>query len=269
MKKLFPIVVTILVLAASGCAPQVDVETEAAAIREATDVEWLEAGQAKDVDRWVSFHTEDASLFPPNAPIVTGKEAIRAVVSKLISTPGWAARWQTTKIDVSRSGDLAYSYGTQETTVNGPEGNPVTDQQKWVAVWKKQPDGSWKCVVLILNSDQSPLTERASDDGTPQHPARASAQSKNAGEADIAAGKVAYDKKCASCHGKQGEGKAAIAKMLKVELRHLGSKEVQAKSDEEVRKAITEGTGKMKPVKALSEADLTNIVAYVRTLKTT
>ena len=159
MKTLVSIVATLLVLAISGCAPQVDLEAEAAAIREATDVEWLEVGQAKDLDLWVSFHTDDASLLPPNAPIITGKEAIRAFVSKLISTPGWAASWQTTKIEVSRSGDLAYSYGTQETTVDDAEGNPVTDQQKWVAVWKKQPDGSWKCAVLILNSDGPAASE--------------------------------------------------------------------------------------------------------------
>jgi uncharacterized protein (TIGR02246 family) len=153
MKKLFAVLTTVLVLAASGCSPQVDVEAEAAAIRELTDVEWMEAGQAKDIERWVSFHTDDALLLLPNAPLVTGKEAIRAFVSKLISTPGWAASWQTTKIEVSRSSDLAYSYGPQQTTVDDAEGNPVTDQQKWVAVWKKQPDGSWKCAVLILNSD--------------------------------------------------------------------------------------------------------------------
>ncbi|MFB3127554.1 MAG: DUF4440 domain-containing protein [Candidatus Acidiferrales bacterium] len=159
MRKIVISLAALLALAVSGCAPQVDVEAEAAAIREATDVEWLEAGQAKDLDRWVSFHTDDASLLPPNAPIVTGKEAIRAFVSKLISTPGWAASWQTTKIEVSRSGDLAYSYGPQQTTVDDAEGNPVTDQQKWVAVWKKQPDGSWKCAVLILNSDGPAASE--------------------------------------------------------------------------------------------------------------
>ena len=153
MKGLGVVLAGLFVLVTSGCAPQVDVEAEQAAIRELTDVEWMEAGQAKDVERWVSFHTDDASLLPPNAPIVTGKEAIRAVVSNLISTPGWAASWQTTKIEVSRSGDLAYSYGPQQTTVDDAEGNPVTDQQKWVAVWKKQPDGSWKCAVLILNSN--------------------------------------------------------------------------------------------------------------------
>ncbi len=101
----------------------------------------------------MSFYTEDALLVPPNAPLVTGKEAIRAVESELLSTPGYEASWQTTKVEVSRSGDLAYSYGPQETTVNDAEGNPVTDRQTWVGVWKKQPDGSWKCAVLILNSD--------------------------------------------------------------------------------------------------------------------
>jgi len=64
-----------------------------------------------------------------------------------------------------------------------------------------------------------------------------------------------------------GEGKEAMAKMLKVELRHLGSKEVQGKKDEELHKDITEGTGKMKPVKGLTDAELTNLLAYLRTLK--
>jgi ketosteroid isomerase-like protein len=153
MKKLFLVLATVLVLAASGCAPQVDVEAEAAAIRELTDVEWMEAGQAKDLDRRMSFYTDDALLFPPNAPLVTGKEAIRAVASESLSIPGYEASWQTTKVEVSRSGDLAYSYGPEEITWNDAEGNPVTDRQKWVAVWKKQPDGSWKCAVLIFNSD--------------------------------------------------------------------------------------------------------------------
>ncbi len=153
MKTLFSIVATLLVLAISGCAPQVDVEAEAAAIREATDVEWLEAGQAKDLDRFVSFYTDDASLFLPNAPIVTGKEAIRSGMSQAFSTPGFAISWQTTNIEVSRAGDLAYSYGTYEETANDPEGNPVSERGKWVAIWEKQPDGSWKVVIEILNSD--------------------------------------------------------------------------------------------------------------------
>ncbi len=83
---------------------------------------------------------------------------------------------------------------------------------------------------------------------------------------DAAAGKVSFAKRCASCHGASGEGKESIAKMLKVEMRHLGSKEVQAKSDADLRKVIVEGTGKMKPVKGLTDAEVANVIAYVRSL---
>ena len=87
-----------------------------------------------------------------------------------------------------------------------------------------------------------------------------------AGHGDAAAAKAAYAKRCGTCHGPAGEPKQAIAKMLKVEMRHLGSKEVQAKSDADLRKVIVEGTGKMKPIKGLSDQEVASLVAYVRTL---
>lgn len=88
----------------------------------------------------------------------------------------------------------------------------------------------------------------------------------SAGKGDVAAGKAIYAKRCATCHGPSGEGKESIAKMLKVEMHALGSKEVQAKSDADLKKIITEGTGKMKPVTGLSEKELTDLIAYLRTL---
>jgi len=87
-----------------------------------------------------------------------------------------------------------------------------------------------------------------------------------AAKGDAEAGKAIYAKRCAACHAKEGEGKPAIAKMLKVELRHLGSKEVQARSDDEIRKLLAEGKGKKKPVKGLSDEDMANVIAHIRTL---
>ncbi|MBM3811599.1 MAG: cytochrome c [Acidimicrobiia bacterium] len=84
--------------------------------------------------------------------------------------------------------------------------------------------------------------------------------------ASAATGKELYDKSCKACHGAQGEGNPGMAKMLKVEIRHLGSPEVQKSTDAQLKKAILEGTGKMKPVK-LSAADADAVVAFVRTLK--
>jgi mono/diheme cytochrome c family protein len=84
--------------------------------------------------------------------------------------------------------------------------------------------------------------------------------------ADAGAGKDLYAKKCASCHGPAGEGKDAIAKMFKIEMKPLNSKEVQARSDADIKKIILEGNGKMKPVADIDAKAAEDIVAYVRTL---
>jgi len=84
--------------------------------------------------------------------------------------------------------------------------------------------------------------------------------------ADAKAGQAAYDRSCKSCHGADGAPNAAIAKMMKVEMRDLKSPEVQAMSDDDLKKAITDGKGKMKPI-ASASASAADIVAYIRTWK--
>ena len=84
--------------------------------------------------------------------------------------------------------------------------------------------------------------------------------------ADATAGKAAYDKSCKSCHGPDGAASPAMAKMMKVEMKDLKSSEVQSMSDDDLKKVITEGKGKMKPV-AGAAASAPDIVAYIRTRK--
>ncbi len=83
---------------------------------------------------------------------------------------------------------------------------------------------------------------------------------------DAAAGKELFAKKCTSCHGAGGEGKDAIAKMMKVEMKPLASKEVQEKSEADLVKVITTGSGKMKAVADLKEKDVQDVIAFLRTL---
>lgn len=80
-------------------------------------------------------------------------------------------------------------------------------------------------------------------------------------------GKTGFAAKCQPCHGPNGEGKAAIAKMYQVEMHPLASKEVQAKTDADFKKIITGGHGKMKPVSGLSDKQIEDVIAFVRTLK--
>ncbi|HYL35221.1 MAG TPA: cytochrome c [Bryobacteraceae bacterium] len=80
-------------------------------------------------------------------------------------------------------------------------------------------------------------------------------------------GKPIFTAKCQACHGPNGEGKASIAKMFNVTMLPLGSKEIQAKSDADIKKVITEGHGKMKPVGGLDDKQIADAIAFVRTLK--
>lgn len=83
---------------------------------------------------------------------------------------------------------------------------------------------------------------------------------------DAAAGKDVFMKHCAACHGQDGNGKEAVAKMMKVTIPPLPSKEVQALSDADLTKVINEGKGKMMAVKGLSAADVTNTIAFIRSI---
>ena len=80
------------------------------------------------------------------------------------------------------------------------------------------------------------------------------------------AGKVVYDKACKSCHGADGTPNAAVAKMMKVDMKDLKSAEIQGMSDDDLAKVITDGKGKMKPVPAAA-GGATDVVAYIRTWK--
>lgn len=156
MKKLSLILATALALAAGGCAPQVDIEAERAALL-AADAEARDAATAMDAERWLSLLTDDAVWLPSNRPLLEGKEAIGLYLTEQFAAPGFALHFpEPSKGEVSRAGDLGYTLGPFELTVNDAAGNAVTLRGKYVAIRRKQPDGSWKEVVSISNFDQPP-----------------------------------------------------------------------------------------------------------------
>ena len=127
-----------------------------AAIR-AVDVAFSKAVEAKQLDAAVAFYADDAVVMFVNAPMLTTKDAIRKAFEEFFAMPGIAMKWQVTKVDAAGSGDLGYTVGTYEMTMNDSKGKPITDHGKYTTVWKKQSDGSWKAVVDISNTDL-PLT---------------------------------------------------------------------------------------------------------------
>ena len=82
MKRLFTVLAVLVGLVLTTGIAVADEEYDRSAIRKATEGA-LKAAQAKDVGRWITFYTDDATIYPPDEPILKGKEAIQAVKSRL------------------------------------------------------------------------------------------------------------------------------------------------------------------------------------------
>jgi ketosteroid isomerase-like protein len=117
-----------------------------------TDRAFNRATAARGIDGWVEFAAEDAAFMPDGVDFVRGKEAIRKFYSQMFSRKGFALTWEPIEAFVAASGDLGYTLGRWKSRSINPEGKTVTGQGKYLTIWKKQKDGSWKAVVDVGNT---------------------------------------------------------------------------------------------------------------------
>ena len=95
------------------------------------------------------LYTEDAVLYNPDEPAITGREAIVAsygllppmkeVVLELVEIEGY--------------GDMAYVRGTARLVMPGENGEDVVLVGKYLEIHRKQPDGTWQMSRDAFNLD--------------------------------------------------------------------------------------------------------------------
>jgi len=153
-----------LALASAACQPPAQEagplsEEDVAAIRAAAQ-SYTEAMLTGDWAAAVAVFTEDAVRMPPNAPAIQGHEAIRAGFE---AEPVTYTDFTNTPTEIDGRGDLAYARGPYSLTFT-LEGiaEPITDRGKYVAIFRKQADGSWLAAVDTWNSDL-PLPEEGAE----------------------------------------------------------------------------------------------------------
>ena len=108
----------ILLSFATACKTQTTSGTQTAdetTLRKLDD-DWSKAAGAKDVEKTISYYSDDAVVMPPNIPTLTGKEAIRTLWKSMLDSPAFSGGWKATKVEVARSGDLAYVTGSMNST---------------------------------------------------------------------------------------------------------------------------------------------------------
>jgi ketosteroid isomerase-like protein len=112
----------------SGSRHAFDAATEEAKLLR-RDSEWAEAASSgKDIEKILSYWTDDALLIFPGQPILEGKAAIRPYVASSVNIPGFKIRWVSSKAVFSSDGKMAYMPATTEITAPGPDGALITKQ---------------------------------------------------------------------------------------------------------------------------------------------
>ena len=56
-------------------------------------------------------------------------------------------------MEIQGQGDMAYDRGTYSMAVTPAGAAPIEDHGKYLTIWRKQADGSWKVARAIFNSD--------------------------------------------------------------------------------------------------------------------
>ena len=142
----------------TGCAttPPDTHDADVAALK-ATEEAWSKDAATKDVEKFVAYYADDASVLLPNQPVSNGKDAIRAALKPLFSDPNFMTSFSPTKVEVAKSGDVGYTQGTYSMTTTNPATRAaMTEKGNYLTVYRKQADGSWKSVEDTFMSDAPP-----------------------------------------------------------------------------------------------------------------
>lgn len=146
----------------SGCdqAPQKAPATDAASVEKALreiETKWNTDYNTRNVDAVMGHYADDAALANPGAPLAAASESRRSAITQFLSDPNLKISFASDRVQVAKSGDLAYTRGHYTMQGTDPATKqPRTDAGNYLTVWQKQTDGSWKAVEDFIVPGGSP-----------------------------------------------------------------------------------------------------------------
>ena len=160
MRRLSLIMVALVTVACSGNAPSaggnpIGTSPDAASVKAAimaANSKFLDAFKRGDTAGMSASYADDAVLMMPNEGAWRGRAAIDQGLSSFVDQMSFKDGANVTT-DVMVGGDLAVETGTYAWTLQPKTGAEITDKGKYLTIWKRQADGSWKIVRDINNTD--------------------------------------------------------------------------------------------------------------------
>jgi ketosteroid isomerase-like protein len=136
----------------SSCTSKIDLEKEKGNLLK-TDIEFSKTSVEKGAaEAFYLYLADDAVQLPADLPPIVGREKIRESMS---GSSKAVLKWEPVKAEVAKSGDLGYTWGNYEISWQGKDGKTEKLYGKYLNIWRRQPDGTWKAIVDIGNQSPS------------------------------------------------------------------------------------------------------------------
>jgi uncharacterized protein (TIGR02246 family) len=122
------------------------------------NTKWAAAMVAADVPTILANYADDAVSMQAGMPAANGRAAIEEMMKGMTAAMKIDSASFSVS-DVRLGGDMAVEHGSYRITMTPTGGKAMTDVGKYVTVWQKQADGTWKITRDISNSDAAPPTK--------------------------------------------------------------------------------------------------------------
>ena len=137
----------------SSCGSKIDLGKEKESLLK-TDIEFSKTSVEKGAaEAFYLYLAADAVQLPAGLPPIVGREKIRESMS---GSSKAVLKWEPARAEVAKSGDLGYTWGNYELSWQKEDGKTEKLHGKYLNIWKKQPDGTWKAIVDIGNQSPPP-----------------------------------------------------------------------------------------------------------------
>ncbi len=113
----------------------------------------IEAMTTNNIETVLTFYADDATQLPNNGEAIKGKENIKAEMEKMMAMGMKMKDVSFTTVEVDAVGDLGYEIGNYSMTIEMAPMGEMKDEGKYIALFKKQQDGSWKVYAEIWNTN--------------------------------------------------------------------------------------------------------------------
>lgn len=115
------------------------------------DREFDLATAAGGAQAWVSYFAEDGEMVPAKGEVVRGHAAILQAMSAAFALPEFSLRWSPESGRAAWDGSLVYTYGRYLRSYRDTSGRLVQTSGRYLTVWARQADGSWRIVLDMGN----------------------------------------------------------------------------------------------------------------------